>query len=104
MRELIFHVAVQTNDHDCWQLYEELQKNGELPIRVFLTPDYDEIGNDGKIPPPTYENGLIACDRVKIFGDGSLGAVSLHFDTCTNKCRKLLLCVHPMWIRKIEVF
>jgi len=63
--------SVQTNDHGAWNLYEELQQEQKLPIRVFLTPDYDELGN---IPLPNTCKGLLSCHRLKLFADGSLGA------------------------------
>lgn len=65
--------GVHTNDHNCFRLYQELQQENELPIRVYLTPDASEIGNPN-IPPPGTRDGNITCDRVKIFSDGSLGA------------------------------
>jgi predicted amidohydrolase YtcJ len=34
--------AVQTNDRDCWKLYKILHDSGELPIRIYLTINYDE--------------------------------------------------------------
>ncbi len=49
---------------------------GKLPIRVFLTPDIDELGSPD-IVPAKWSEGLITCNRIKLFADGSLGAVSL---------------------------
>jgi hypothetical protein len=65
--------AVQTNDRKCWKLYQRLQREGNLPIRVYLTPNQDEIGSED-IPKPGTKDGLLSCDRVKLFADGSLGA------------------------------
>jgi predicted amidohydrolase YtcJ len=67
---------VHTNDENAWDLYQKLQRNGDLPIRAFLTPSFDEIKNE-TAPAPKSQDGLISVDRVKIFSDGSLGAVSL---------------------------
>ena len=64
---------MQTNDHNVWHLYKEIQNENELPIRVFLTPDCKEIGSDS-IPSPGSQEGLLQCHRVKLFADGSLGA------------------------------
>ncbi|OQR92014.1 hypothetical protein ACHHYP_04127 [Achlya hypogyna] len=68
--------AVHTNDHNAWYLYQELQAAGLVPIRVYLTPDQNEIGRstEKQLPRPNTKDGLLSCDRVKIFSDGSLGA------------------------------
>ena len=47
-----------------------LQAAGELPLRVELTVSSGEEGT----PPPAASPPLLRCVRVKIFGDGSLGA------------------------------
>ncbi len=65
--------AVQTNDAKAWQIYKELQEEGKLPIRVYLSIYYDEL-NDINTPSPMEKINLIRCDRVKLFADGSLGA------------------------------
>ena len=53
---------MHTNDEKALQLYEELQKNNELKLRIFLTPNYDEIGNKDVVSPG-YDNELIKCHR-----------------------------------------
>lgn len=65
--------GVQTNDATAWELYKELQEEGDVPIRVYLTPYHNEIGLDGT-PKAGTMDGLLYCDRVKLFADGSLGA------------------------------
>ncbi|EQC39539.1 hypothetical protein SDRG_02976 [Saprolegnia diclina VS20] len=65
--------GVHTNDHNAWYLYQELQASGRVPLRVYVTPDQNEIGQT-TIPAPKTQDGLLSCDRVKIFSDGSLGA------------------------------
>ena len=67
-------IGVHTNDHNAWYLYQELQAFGRVPMRVYVTPDQNEIGQTS-IPAPKTKDGLLSCDRVKIFSDGSLGAV-----------------------------
>lgn len=68
-------IAVHTNDSNCWKLYQQLQLQGNVPIRVYLTPNHCEIGNNDA-PPSGTTDELLSCDRVKLFSDGSLGAVS----------------------------
>ncbi|KAH9111792.1 hypothetical protein LEN26_013388, partial [Aphanomyces euteiches] len=66
--------AVHTNDPHCLPLYHHLQKSKELPLRVYMTPDQHELEDStGALGPPV-NDGLIKVDRVKLFGDGSLGA------------------------------
>ncbi len=73
--DLRFALAVHTNDRNSsWKLYQRLQ--GKLKLRVYLTPDHCEIGKAGT-PLPGTKDGLLSCDRVKVFSDGSLGAVSI---------------------------
>ena len=42
--------SVQTNDEGCYSIYQQLQSDNKLPIRVFLTPNYDEIIVDATTP------------------------------------------------------
>ncbi len=65
--------TVQTNDEDAWIIYKELQNEGRMPIRVYLTPYHKEIGREDT-PKPRTRDGLLYCDRVKLLADGSLGA------------------------------
>ncbi|MHA1511338.1 MAG: amidohydrolase [Promethearchaeota archaeon] len=65
--------AVQTNDEDAWTIYKELQDEGRMPIRVYLTPYHKEIGGKDT-PKPRTRVGLLYCDRIKLLVDGSLGA------------------------------
>ena len=84
--------GVQTNDEKSVHVYSQLQDEGSLPLRVFLTPNYTDIHPQGQpqLPPkplPALANQgedavddlgspayLLSYDRVKIFSDGSLGA------------------------------
>lgn len=66
--------SAQTNDHKSWQLYRQLQRDGLVPIRVFLTPDHDELQQQDGMPAANTTDGLLSCHRVKLFADGSLGA------------------------------
>lgn len=65
--------AVHTNDAKAWKYYAELEEAGELPIRVFLTVPYDELGEE-ETPAANQQQGMLRCQRVKLFADGSLGA------------------------------
>lgn len=69
-------VGIHTNDHDAWQLYSQIQQESGLPLRVYLTPLIDELKQNPSIPKPGSKDGLLSCDRIKVFSDGSLGAVS----------------------------
>lgn len=64
--------SVQTNDGSSWQIYKELQEEGNLPIRVHLAIYHSEMG-DPKSPKAGETIDLLRCDRVKLFADGSLG-------------------------------
>ncbi|OQR95706.1 hypothetical protein THRCLA_07638 [Thraustotheca clavata] len=68
--------GVHTNDHNAWYLYQILQDAGQVPIRIYVTPDQNEVGKSDEkyLPQPKTKCGLLSCDRVKIFSDGSLGA------------------------------
>jgi len=53
-----------------------MERAGTLPLRVYLTVDYSDLAA-GMAPPSGavgIPGGLLKCDRVKLFGDGSLGA------------------------------
>ncbi|GMH65619.1 hypothetical protein TrRE_jg4329, partial [Triparma retinervis] len=54
--------------------YEKLQREGKLMTRVYMTPMCDELEVDNPPVPRRTEDGLLTFNRVKIFGDGSLGA------------------------------
>lgn len=69
-------VAIHTNDIDAWSLYTQIQQSTRLPLRVYMTPNIDELTNPAT-PRPGTTDGLMRCDRVKLFSDGSLGAVGL---------------------------
>jgi predicted amidohydrolase YtcJ len=57
---------------EAWDLYAQLQAEGDLPLRVELTTSSDE---EGRPPPGDHPTAaLLRCGRAKIFGDGSLGA------------------------------
>ncbi|TMW55787.1 hypothetical protein Poli38472_010669 [Pythium oligandrum] len=65
--------GIHTNDHNAWHLYSQIQQESGLPLRVYLTPLIDELKNPST-PKPGSKVGLLSCDRMKIFSDGSLGA------------------------------
>ena len=57
---------------EAWDVYAQLQAEGDLPLRVELTTSSDE---EGRPPPGDHPTAaLLRCGRAKIFGDGSLGA------------------------------
>ena len=71
--------SVQTNDENAYEVYKELQRENQLPIRVFLTPMHHELKE--KSFDITRENtsfhdasSRLSVHRVKIFGDGALGS------------------------------
>ncbi|RHY59923.1 hypothetical protein DYB30_004326 [Aphanomyces astaci] len=69
--------AVHTNDAHCLPLYRALQASGQLPLRVYLTPDQHEVDprhSRRDVLGPPFQDNLLTVDRVKLFGDGSLGA------------------------------
>ncbi|MDH5403090.1 MAG: amidohydrolase, partial [Candidatus Heimdallarchaeota archaeon] len=65
--------SIQTNDSNAWEYYKSIQEEGNLPIRVYLTLMYSDI-TSGNYPKASTQLGLLKCDRVKFFSDGSLGA------------------------------
>lgn len=77
-QHLIFHVVflpgIQTNDHNAWQLYTKIQEQSGLPLRVYMTPSIGEL-REPATPRAGSKAGLLSCDRIKLFSDGSLGAV-----------------------------
>jgi len=66
--------AIHTNDASAWKYYSELAKNGELPLRVYLTMKYSDLDKEDYLPKYNEQIGLLKCKRVKLFADGSLGA------------------------------
>lgn len=83
--------SVQSNDEDCTEIYLDLLKENKLPIRVSLTPTYNEFNkyieeyvennnnnNDTKFdyskPISLSKDSLLSINRLKLFCDGSLGA------------------------------
>eukprot|EP01112_Ceratiomyxa_fruticulosa_P000026 TRINITY_DN0_c4_g1_i3.p1 TRINITY_DN0_c4_g1~~TRINITY_DN0_c4_g1_i3.p1 ORF type:complete len:578 (-),score=93.56 TRINITY_DN0_c4_g1_i3:100-1764(-) len=67
--------SVHTNDENAWEIYKTIQeeREGGLPLRVFLTPYIHELDSEN-LPPSGSQIGLLSVDRVKILVDGSLGA------------------------------
>ena len=53
-----------------------MEEAGTLPLRVYLTVDYSDLA--AGVAPPSGATGrvggLLKCERVKLFSDGSLGA------------------------------
>ncbi|RHY29689.1 hypothetical protein DYB32_004947 [Aphanomyces invadans] len=77
MVSCIPHLGVQTNDAHCLPLYHALQASNQLPLRVYMTPDHNEIDphHHGCLDVGgPFQHDLITVDRVKLFADGSLGA------------------------------
>lgn len=73
--------AVQTNDSYSWPIYKKLASAGKLPLRVFLTPVFDEIDEKrsnyqkDSIPKPgEVWSPLLSSHRIKLFADGALGS------------------------------
>eukprot|EP01038_Epipyxis_sp_PR26KG_P013210 gene13210-17703_t len=84
--------SVQTNDEMSLNVYQMLQKENKLPLRVFLTPCYldmyqpPENGGVLHLVPITLKSAIddshvldemssrLIIDRIKIYTDGSLGA------------------------------
>lgn len=64
--------SVQPHDEFSWDIYQELQKEGKVPIRVYLTLNHEEMDVEGT-PKPGTQEGILSFDRVKLFADGSLG-------------------------------
>ena len=57
------------------EAYRKIHAEGELKTRVFMTPMCDELEVDEPlISPFSTDDGMLSFNRVKIFGDGSLGA------------------------------
>lgn len=73
--------CVQPNDTRTWHVYKQLYDAGELPIRVFLTINQDEIYDTEAISKGTVpkagelygSDDMLSCHRVKLFADGALG-------------------------------
>lgn len=67
--------AERGNRGGAWEHYMAMEAAGALPLRVYLTVDYSDLAA-GLAPPAGSVTplGLVKCDRVKLFGDGSLGA------------------------------
>ncbi len=97
--------AVQTNDDHCLAVYQQLQKEDALPLRVFLTPNHDElrhrqtdqagilgfapsrpqglaVGGTGSLD--TVSSRLIV-ERLKVYSDGSLGAETAALRTAADR-------------------
>ena len=58
--------AVHTNDEEAWELYQELQKERQMPVRVYLTPMHTEL-RTVPLPPPGTTEGLLNCHRLYFF-------------------------------------
>ena len=74
--------SVQTNDECALGVYQRLLASRALPLRVFLTPMHHEISSLTPLKEPLSSVDMASADsmlrlnRVKIFGDGSLGAAT----------------------------
>lgn len=59
--------AVQPNDARAWDVYTELHKKGNLPIRVHLTVPYAELGTEYAPEHPYCSlDDMFRCQRVKV--------------------------------------
>ena len=60
------------------EAWYSLAKNGEIPMRVYLSIFYhvfEDSCQTGKwFPKPNENFGLLTADRIKLFADGALGA------------------------------
>ena len=58
-----------------YEAYASLADEGKLPCRVFLTVEWQAVGQEG-MPKAgaSHPSGLLSCDRAKIWTDGGLGA------------------------------
>lgn len=101
-------IAVQTNDGEAYELYKELVDRGDLPIRVFLTIYYDDVGKEGT-PSPNHSDdfygGLLSSRRLKLLSDGSLGAstASLSESYCNCSHRGMLIYSQEELIKRVQV-
>ena len=74
--------SVQTNDIDGYSVYKQLEEENMIPMRVILTPSFNEIDEgledfNSDIWPTNEQDeeySQLLINRVKIFSDGSLGA------------------------------
>lgn len=79
--------CVHTNDEHSLSIYQQLQAQQALPIRVLLTPNQQELDHDESLSPfgmfdmddagprdAHCSSSRLGMNRVKIFSDGSLGA------------------------------
>eukprot|EP00924_Labyrinthula_sp_SR-Ha-C_P006328 snap_masked-scaffold_31-processed-gene-3.53-mRNA-1 protein AED:0.46 eAED:0.46 QI:0/0/0/0.5/1/1/2/0/847 len=70
--------AVNTNDEGFYPIYQHLEREGELDIRVNLVSGYKELDRmvEEKRVMNQGESSVLRNERIKIFADGSLGAES----------------------------
>jgi len=55
--------------------YASLADEGRLPCRIFLTIEWQAVGEEGMPKSKaSHPSGLLSCDRAKIWTDGGLGA------------------------------
>jgi len=71
--------CVQTNDNNAWHIYQRLESQNDLPLRVYLTINHDEFESNATHSqplPPSFASpsSLLSCGRIKLYSDGSLGA------------------------------
>jgi predicted amidohydrolase YtcJ len=71
--------AVQTNDEACYEAYVALRDAHRLPIRIFLTPTFEDYSKHSSPSLPLRASSpaaatMLLAERLKIFSDGSLGA------------------------------
>ncbi len=63
--------SVHTNDRDAFRFYKQLQDEGKMPIRVFLTVYADEL-DDPQTPQAGTKEGLITCNRYEPFSKATI--------------------------------
>jgi len=103
--------SVHTNDEKSVNLYKSLRDSHQLPIRVFLTPNYNDLSvpcDEGGCldAPPIHAvsvfdpnkpmnspDSKLVIDRVKIFADGSLGAetAAIRTEACAGSYNGVLI-------------
>ena len=99
--------AVATNEMTpATHLYKNLHSQKKLRPRVFLTPMAEELDSDPDLRPFTTPDRLLKVDRVKIFGDGSLGAGTAAItpdDSTSSAAAGLLIFTDDEMERKVKL-
>jgi len=84
--------------------YEKLQREGKLKTRVFMTPMCDELDvTEPPLPRVVDEGRMLSFNRVKIFGDGSLGAGTAAIEGEREKGKGVLINTDEEMVSKIKL-